>query len=187
MISLARQLAWRREIEEECAGLAGRLGRRDDERLCVGAKWRSRTDDERARDSAAALRRYWEKRGPCPCGAARPKHRKLCPSCAKRRRAARRQAEWRRAHPLIGGCVDCGRPRHHRGSPRCRTCRVAYRKVCARTRVGAWKRARAAAARAALRCRDCHGPIPDARSTQRKRCDPCRAKNKSRLACERGR
>lgn len=35
--------------------------------------------------------------------------------------------------------------------------------------------------------RDCHGPIPDARSTQRKRCDPCRAKNKSRLACERGR
>lgn len=53
MISLARHLAMRAEIEEQFSDLAGRLGRRDGERLRCGAKWRGRTDADRARIAAA--------------------------------------------------------------------------------------------------------------------------------------
>lgn len=187
MISLARQLALRREIEEELGELAGCLGRRDGERLGVGAKWRGRTDAERARDTRAALARYWMRRAPCACGAPRPKHAKLCPSCSRASRLARAKARWRRQHPLIGGCVDCGGARYHRGSPRCRTCRVAYRRRRSMLSAIAKKKAASVAARAALRCCDCHGPIPDARSTQWKSCKPCRARAKALRARERQR
>lgn len=147
MISLARQLALRREIEEEMGELAGRIGF-GGEQLGLGARWGESGSDEKAH------------------------------------RAAKQRARWRAANPLAR-CADCGKPKRSNRSPRCDTCRPIFVRMMHDRRSAACRKRRRAAARAALRCLDCREPIPDVKSTIRKRCKPCRAKIKSRRVCAR--
>ena len=147
MISLARQLALRREIEEEMGDLAGRLGF-GGEQLGLGARWGESGADEKAH------------------------------------RAAKQRARWRAANPLCR-CCDCGKPKRTNRSPRCDACRPSFLRMMHDRRSAACRKRRRAAARAAIRCLDCHDPIPDAQSTNRKRCRTCRAKVKSIRVCAR--
>ena len=150
MISLARQLALRREIEEEMGDLAGRLGF-GGEQLGLGARWGESGAEEKAHRAAKQRARF---RAAHPlarcddCGRAKRTNRSpRCDACrpAFLRRAHSRSTEaWRKRkraeRRAAMRCIDCRETipdLRHTNRKRCKTCRakVKSRRVCARQKL----------------------------------------------------
>lgn len=146
MISLARQLALRREIEEELGELAGHASANDDHLV---AAFRKLPTDAATRERLARI--AWvqrqKTRPPCKqCGKPRAKGQGLqfCGApCARAFCLARRRKRHRTKRPL--GTCACGAPLTRANAKRCPPCGAEHDRLRRREYVKQWKRRRRSA------------------------------------------